>query len=163
VSGPYGLGLDPTKLVSMYFNVPTLTGGADSFHFCISNVTLIRDSGPIGRTCSTQTFPVYCPSANGVPADCWNGGTNCNTVTRCAGVERACFGQAQTDYFDCTMNMCLHCSGTLPEGCPALGTVPAGCWPPNTACSTATDCGGGLYEGCTDPSLFVDCTTLTCF
>jgi hypothetical protein len=162
VTGPYGLGLDPTQLVSMYFNVPTQTASADSFHFCISNVALIRDAGPLGRTCATATFPVYCPAANGVPANCWTAGTNCNTVTSCAGVFRSCFGQAQTDYYDCTQQMCLHCSGAGPLGCPGLGTVPPQCWAANVVCSTVTDCGGGDYEACTDPSLTVDCATLTC-
>jgi hypothetical protein len=160
---PYGLGLDPTQLVSMDFSVPTSPDSADSFHFCISNVTLIRDSGPVGRVCN-QTFPIYCPAANGVPANCWTAGTNCNTVTSCAGVYHSCFQQAPTDFFDCTTNMCMRCSvtGSFPVGCPARGSVPAQCWPANTACSTVVDCGGGDYESCSDPSFVVDCTTLTC-
>jgi hypothetical protein len=163
VTGPYGLGLDPTNLVSMYFNVPTQTASANSFHFCISNVTLIRDSGPVGRvTCDMPTFPVHCPAQNGAPEDCWNAGTNCNTVTSCSGVSDACFGQAQTDYFDCTDNLCHHCSGAGPLACPGLGTVPPQCWQAGIACSTVTDCGGGDYEACSDPSKTVDCATLTC-
>jgi len=162
VIGPLGLGLDPTKLVSMDFSVPTQTFSSDNFHFCISNVTLIRDSGPAGRTCNDQTFPVYCPAANGVPSNCWNTGVNCFGVTSCSGVYKACFGQAQTDYYDCTQNMCLHCSAAGPMACPGLNTVPPQCWPANTVCSTVTDCGGGDYEGCSDPFLSVDCTTLTC-
>jgi len=162
VTGPYGLGLDPTQLVSIYFNIPTQTASADSFHFCISNVTLIKDSGPVGRTCSLPDFPVYCPAAHGAPTDCWNSGTNCNSVTICSGVPEACFGQGQTDFFDCTTNMCRHCSGAGPLACPGLGTVPPQCWAANVACSTVTDCGGGDYEACTDPSTTVDCATLTC-
>ncbi len=162
VSGPYGLGLDPTQLVSMYFNIPTLTTAADNFQFCISNVTLIRDTGPGGRACLTQTFPIYCPALNGVPSNCWSAGTNCNTIVSCAGVYKSCFGQAQTDYYDCTQLMCLRCSGAGPMACPGLGTVPPQCWPANTACSTVTDCGAGRYEGCSDPALSVDCTALTC-
>jgi hypothetical protein len=163
VTGPYGLGLDPTKLVSMYFNVPTQTASADSFHFCISNVTLIHDSGPVGHvTCTTPTFPVHCPAQNDAPEDCWNAGTNCNTVTSCSGVSGACFGQAQTDYFDCTDNMCHHCGAAGPLACPGLGTVPPQCWQAGIACSTVTDCGGGDYEACSDPSKTVDCATLTC-
>jgi hypothetical protein len=162
VTGPYGLGLDPTQLVSMYFNVLTQTVSADSFHFCISNVALIRDAGPLGRTCPTATFPIYCPAANGVAANCWTAGTNCNTVTSCAGVLRSCFGQAQTDYYDCTQLMCLHCSGAGPLACPGLGAVPPQCWPAGIACSTVTNCGAGDYEACSDPSMTVDCATLTC-
>ncbi len=160
VIAPYGLGLDPTKLVSMDFSVPTTTFAADSFHFCISNVTLIKDSDPVGVVCN-QTFPVFCPAANGVPANCWTSGANCNSVTSCSGVYHACFGQAPTNYYDCSASMCLICSGSL-VGCPARGSVPASCWSVNTSCSTVTDCGGGNYESCTDPSLTVDCTTLTC-
>ncbi len=163
VIAPYGLGLDPTQLVSMDFSIPTTTLSSDSFHFCISNVTLIRDAGPLGRTCTSSTpYPVFCPAANGVPATCWTAGTNCNSTTSCSGVYRSCLGQAPSEYFDCSSNMCLPCSGSFPVGCPARGSVPATCWPANTVCSTVADCGAGDYESCTDSSLIVDCTTLTC-
>ncbi|HET6150772.1 MAG TPA: hypothetical protein VFH68_24760 [Polyangia bacterium] len=163
VVGAYGLGLDPTQLVSMYFAIPTQTTSASNFSFCISNVTLIKDLGPPGRTCTTQTFPVYCPALNGAPADCWTGGVNCNTVVSCAGSSHSCFGQAQNAYYDCPTLQCRFCSDPLPQGCAARGTVPASCWPNGIACSTVTDCGGGLFLGCYDPSLILDCFSELCF
>jgi len=163
IVGPYGLGLDPTQLVSMYFAVPTQAASASNFSFCISNVTLIKDTGPPGRTCTSQTFPVYCPALNGAPANCWTAGTNCSSVVSCAGTLRSCSSQAQTDFYDCAISSCRRCADPNPQACPARGTVPAGCWPNGIFCSTVTDCGGGLVFGCYDPSLIFDCVSGLCF
>ena len=49
-----------------------------------------------------------------------------------------------------------------PMACPALGTVPAGCWPQGTACSTVTTCSDGLYYACSGAGEIYDCATATC-
>ncbi len=164
VIAPYGLGLDPTQLVSMDFSIPTQTMSSDSFHLCISNVTLIRDSGPLGRTCSASTpYPVFCPAANGVGylLDCRHQLQQRHQLLRrlsivpWSGAERL---------LRLLGRVCTPCTGNFPVGCPARGSVPATCWPVSSVCSTVADCGAGDYlRRAAIRRLFGRlCTTMTC-
>ena len=163
VIGPYGLGFDPTHIVSMYFSVPTQTFSKDPFTFCISNVTLIKTADPAGRSCPNPAYPVDCPGTGGLAGTCWSANVNCNTITSCAGVNKACPGQAQASFFNCATNLCVPCSDPYPQGCPALGATIAQCWPAGIACSTIAACPGPSYFGCFDPSLQYDCNLGLCF
>jgi hypothetical protein len=45
---------------------------------------------------------------------------------------------------------------SFPQACPALGTVPAGCWGSTVVCSTVTNC-SGTYRGCSSATLKLYC------
>jgi hypothetical protein len=50
---------------------------------------------------------------------------------------------------------------TYPKSCPSLGTVPAGCWGSDTACSTVTSCNGDPVA-CKSSDLKVYCASDKC-
>ncbi len=157
VAGGTGIAFDPTRIESVQFHVLAATISSSPYDFCIGKVSVLTDAPP---TCADTSHPVGCRARGGAAASCWTSGTSCLTVTNCSDGAHACTSASET--YDCTRAGCFSCSAADgPLYCPALGAVPAACWPAGIVCSTVVACGAS-YFGCKDPSRHYDCTMMKC-
>jgi hypothetical protein len=110
--------------------------------------------------CTDPASPQYCPARAGVEELCIPAENDCATTVKCAARFGSCPSSDQQ--YDCAANRCNCKDPTKPQVCPAVGELPAACWPTGVDCSTTKQCADKTKINACPTGKRVDPATCTC-